>query len=194
MLARAMPTRLMRTRPKASRGGLLRAAALGLGMLWLCVIALATVGINGQPLLVLSAIGLLGTVALLPAAHHQQVTKLRGLAATDALTGLTNHRGFQEILATELELARRAGLPLALVTMDLDNFKLVNDTHGHPFGDEVLRAVGKKLRGAVRATDTAARVGGEEFALILPGTDGETAYRIAERARQAVGEVSARRT
>ncbi|HXE99753.1 MAG TPA: EAL domain-containing protein [Solirubrobacterales bacterium] len=192
MLVRAIPTRLMRTRPKASRGGLLRAAALGLGMLWLCVIALATVGINGQPVLVLSAIGLLGTVGLLPAAHHQQVTKLRGLAATDALTGLTNHRGFQEVLATELDRARRANLPLALVTMDLDNFKLVNDTHGHPFGDEVLRAVAKKLRGVIRGTDTAARVGGEEFAFILPGTNGETAYWIAERARQAVGEVSAR--
>jgi diguanylate cyclase (GGDEF)-like protein len=192
LLARAILTRLTRTRPKATRGRLLRAAALGLGMLWLCVIALATVGVEGQPLLVLSAIGLLGTVALLPAAHHQQVTRLRGLAATDALTGLTNHRGFQEVLAIELERAHRADLPLALVTMDLDNFKMVNDTHGHPFGDEVLRAVGKKLRGVIRTTDTAARVGGEEFALILPGTDGETAYRIAERARQAVGQVSGR--
>ena len=86
LLARAILTRLTRTRPQATRGRLLRAAALGLGMLWLCVVALATVGFKGQPLLVLSAIGLLGTVALLPAAHHQQVTRLRGLAATDALT------------------------------------------------------------------------------------------------------------
>ena len=76
--------------------------------------------------------------------------------------------------------------------MDLDNFKTVNDTHGHPYGDEVLRAVGKALRGVVRSTDTAARVGGEEFALILPGTGGEVAYRIAERARQAVADTSAR--
>src|SRR6185436_3672629 len=69
LLARAILTRLTRTRPKAARGRLLRAAALGLGMLWLCVIALATVGVKGHPLLVLRAIGLLGTVALLPAAH-----------------------------------------------------------------------------------------------------------------------------
>jgi diguanylate cyclase (GGDEF)-like protein len=84
--------------------------------------------------------GLLVTAALLPMAHRHQV-KLRGLAATDALTGLANHRGFHEVLAAELEQARRSQLPVALVTMDLDNFKAVNDTHGHPYGDEVLRAV-----------------------------------------------------
>ena len=105
---------------------------------------------------------------LLPLAHRQQMTKLQGLAATDALTGLTNHRGFQEILAAELERARRADRPVALVTLDLDNFKEVNDTHGHPYGDEVLRAVGESLASVVRDTDTAARVGGEEFALHPP--------------------------
>ena len=73
------------------------------------MVALAAAGIEGSPLLVLSGIGLLGTAALLPVAHRQQVTKLRGLAATDALTGLTNHRGFQEVLAAELERARRGG-------------------------------------------------------------------------------------
>ncbi len=194
MLTRAILTRFTRTPPKARAAGgrHLRAAALGLGTLWLGVVALAVAGMEGAPLLVLSGIGLLGTVALLPLAHQQQVTKLRGLAATDALTDLTNHRGFQEVLAAELERARRAARPVALVMMDLDNFKSVNDTHGHPYGDEVLREVGKKLGGVVRATDTAARVGGEEFALILPGTGGEVAYRIAERAREAVAEVPVR--
>ena len=163
-----------------------------MGALWLAVVALAVAGMEGSPLVVLSGIGLLGTAALLPVADRQQVRKLRGLAATDALTDLTNHRGFQEVLAAELESARRAARPVALVMMDLDNFKSVNDTHGHPYGDEVLRAVGKNLGGVVRATDTAARVGGEEFALILPGTGGEVAYRIAERAREAVAEVSVR--
>jgi diguanylate cyclase (GGDEF)-like protein len=170
----------------------LLAAAVGLGILWIGVVAVAAAGVDGPPLLGLSGIGLLGTAVLLPLAHRQQVTKLQGLAATDALTGLTNHRGFQEILAADLERARRNDRPIALVMLDLDNFKTVNDTHGHPYGDEVLRAVGKKLGGVVRATDTAARVGGEEFALILPGSNGEVAYRIAERARQAIADVSVR--
>jgi diguanylate cyclase (GGDEF)-like protein len=169
--------------------GLLLGTALGLGLLWACVVALAAAGAAGTPLFVLSGAGLLVTAALLPLAHRHQV-KLRGLAATDALTGLANHRGFHEILAAELELARRTDSPVALVMLDLDNFKTVNDTHGHPYGDEVLKAVGKNLRGAVRATDIAARVGGEEFALVLPGTDGELAYQIAERARKGVADVS----
>ena len=197
MLIRPTLTRVKRARQNARPGrpvrrGVLLAAAVGLGILWLGVVAWAAAGVDGPPLLAISGIGLLGTVVLLPLAHGQQVTKLQGLAVTDALTGLTNHRGFQEILAAELERARRTDRPLALVMLDLDNFKAVNDTHGHPYGDEVLRAVGEQLGGVVRTTDTAARVGGEEFALILPGTDGEVAYRVAERARQAVAEVSAR--
>jgi diguanylate cyclase (GGDEF)-like protein len=184
----------MRAVPKGrlARHDVLGAAAVGLGMLWLCLVAMAAAGIKGAPLFALSAMGLLGTVALLPAAHRRQVAKLRGLAATDALTGLTNHRGFQEVLAAELAQARRDGAQVSLVILDLDNFKAVNDTQGHPYGDEVLRAVGKALGGVVRTTDTAARVGGEEFALLLPGTGGEVAYRIAERARQAVAHVAVR--
>jgi diguanylate cyclase (GGDEF)-like protein len=174
--------------PRLGRGPLL-GTAVGLGLLWVCVVAMGAAGVEGTPLFLLSGVGLLATAALLPLAHRHQV-KLRGLATTDALTGLANHRGFHEVLAAELERARRVDRNVALVMIDLDNFKAVNDTHGHPYGDEVLRAVGKKLRGVVRTTDTAARVGGEEFAFILPGTDGELAYRIAERARKAVADVS----
>ena len=194
MLIRGTPTRLMRAPPRArpARRGVLLTAALGLGSLWLWVITAAAAGVEGTTLRVLCGIGLLGTAALLPLAHRHQVTKLRGLAATDALTGLTNHRGFQEVLAAELERARRGADAVALVMLDLDNFKAVNDTHGHPYGDEVLSAVGEKLGDVVRATDTAARIGGEEFALILPDTDGELAYQIAERARQAVADISVR--
>ena len=177
-------------RVRLARHDLLGAAAVGLATLWLCVVGLAATGVKGAPLLGLSALGLLGTVALVPGAHRRQVRKLRGLAATDALTGLTNHRGFQEALAVELERARREGSPVSLVMLDLDNFKAVNDTHGHPYGDEVLRAVGKALSGVVRSTDAAARVGGEEFALILTGSEGDGAYRIAERARRAVADIS----
>jgi diguanylate cyclase (GGDEF)-like protein len=152
-------------------------------------VALAAAGVVGTALFVLSGSGLLLTVAILPIAHRHQV-RLTGMVTTDALTGLANHRGFHEILESELELAGRTGRTVALVTMDLDNFKKVNDTYGHPYGDEVLKAVGKKLQAAIRTTDTAARVGGEEFALILPGADGELAYRIAERARSGVAKVS----
>ena len=107
------------------------------------------------------------------------------MATTDALTGLANHRGFHEVARRGARAAPAANDGrVALVTLDLDNFKTVNDTHGHPYGDEVLKAVGKKLRGAVRATDTAARVGGEEFALILPAPTASSRYRIAERARE----------
>ena len=168
---------------------MLLGAAVGLGILWACVVAVVATGGEGMPLLALSGVGLLVTAAILPMAHRHQL-KLRGLAATDALSGLANHRRFHEILAADLEQARRGRRPVALVMLDLDNFKVVNDTHGHPYGDEVLRAVGTELRGVVRTTDTAARVGGEEFALILPGTDGELAYRIAERARKAIAGVS----
>jgi diguanylate cyclase (GGDEF)-like protein len=188
--------RLRRARPTAQpagrlRRGLLPGAAVGLGMLWACVVAVAAAGVQGTPLLVLSGVAVLATAVLLPLAHRHQA-KLPSLAATDALTGLANHRGFHEVLAAELERARRVEGSVALVMLDLDNFKAVNDTHGHPYGDQVLTAVGKKLAGVLRATDTAARVGGEEFALILPDTDGELAYRIAERTRKTVEDVSAK--
>ena len=115
---------------------------------------------------------------------HQD--QLRGLAATDALTGLVNHRGFHEALAEALSHARHATSRSTLVILDLDNFKAINDTHGHPYGDEVLRGVGRKLRSVVRGADTAARVGGEEFALILPDTPAERAIRSpSARGRQS---------
>jgi diguanylate cyclase (GGDEF)-like protein len=162
--------------------------AFGLLSIWVVAIIAATRG------LVLPALGgaglvLLAVLMLVVRRHH---LRLQHLAATDALTGLTNHRGFHEVLAAELGRARRERTSVAMVTLDLDNFKTVNDTHGHPFGDEVLRAVGTRLSGVVRDTDTAARVGGEEFALILPRTDGDLAYRIAERARAAVATVPVR--
>lgn len=114
---------------------------------------------------------------------------LASLALTDALTGLVNHRYFHDRLAEELALARQQSRPLALVALDLDHFKAINDTHGHPYGDAALQKAGAALAGVVRTIDTVARVGGEEFALLLPGADAELAYAIAERARAAVAAV-----
>jgi diguanylate cyclase (GGDEF)-like protein/putative nucleotidyltransferase with HDIG domain len=112
--------------------------------------------------------------------------RLRALAATDPLTGLANHRAFQDRLVQEVARARRYGQPLSLVLADLDHFKLVNDAHGHQAGDAVLAEVGRRLLASARTGDLMARVGGEEFAWLLPATDVAGAESLAERARRSV--------
>jgi diguanylate cyclase (GGDEF)-like protein/putative nucleotidyltransferase with HDIG domain len=107
-------------------------------------------------------------------------------AAVDALTGLANHRTFHDRLRVELERARRRGHGLALVLMDLDHFKQVNDRFGHQVGDRVLAHAAGVFAEQTRAGELVARVGGEEFAMILPGADGDEAFRAAERVRQAI--------
>ena len=112
--------------------------------------------------------------------------KMEKLATTDGLTGLNNHRTFQEIMAREFERAKRYGRPISLLLTDIDHFKSFNDTYGHPVGDLVLREIAGCIRSAVRLNDYPARYGGEEFAVVLPETDESGAYVIAERIRQAV--------
>lgn len=107
-------------------------------------------------------------------------------AVTDELTGLANHGRFQERLSKEFEQVRGHGHPLGLIMLDIDDFKLVNDTFGHQQGDLVLKQVAMALRASSRQADTAARYGGEEMALILPNTDLEGSYAIAERLREAI--------
>ncbi|WP_354700024.1 hypothetical protein DSM112329_00285 [Paraconexibacter sp. AEG42_29] len=113
--------------------------------------------------------------------------RLRQQAHVDELTGLGNKRAFHETLARELALTRRTGVPVGLIVIDLDDFKAVNDTHGHPVGDQVLVEVAVSLRDAVRSTDTVVRWGGEEFAVVLPHTDLRGAAVVAETVRAAVG-------
>jgi diguanylate cyclase (GGDEF)-like protein len=105
------------------------------------------------------------------------------LAATDALTGLLNRRAMDMRLAEEVARAGREGTPLALISIDVDFFKHVNDKYGHAMGDEVLRNLGKLLRGATRLTDHAGRMGGEEFLLVCPNTDAAGAAVVAEQLR-----------
>lgn len=114
--------------------------------------------------------------------------RLEALATQDGLTGLKNHRAFQDRLAEEVARARRYDTPLSLIILDVDHFKQYNDTFGHPAGDQVLLQVAETLREAVRENDYAARYGGEEFVLILPQTNTAGAVEIAERCRVALEE------
>jgi diguanylate cyclase (GGDEF)-like protein len=123
------------------------------------------------------------------AVHEQlasQNERLSELATTDELTGLKNRRRFREDLEMFALLAARQRTPLSLVMLDVDHFKQYNDTFGHPAGDEILRAVAAVLREGVRQHDVVARFGGEEFAVLLPGTDAVPAARLADRLRSAI--------
>ncbi|ACY16550.1 GGDEF domain-containing response regulator [Haliangium ochraceum] len=114
--------------------------------------------------------------------------RLRSLAETDGLTGIYNHRHLQWFLRREVERARRSGLPISVLMIDVDHFKRFNDHHGHPAGDDLLRALATLLDGDRRTSDLCARYGGEEFALVLPDTAKTTATRVAVRLRRRVAE------
>ena len=111
---------------------------------------------------------------------------LEELAHRDPLTGLANHRRFQEVLGMELALARSEEQPLAVVLLDLDDFQRINEARGHPYGDEVLGAVADSLRSAMRGLGIVGRVGGDEFGIVLPDADESRAFALAEAARIAV--------
>jgi diguanylate cyclase (GGDEF)-like protein len=128
------------------------------------------------------------TVALHMLRRHidRLLGQLRDVARTDALTQLLNRRGFEERFELELERARRTGDPLTLLVGDLDRFKELNDRFGHAAGDATLASVAQTLGASARTIDTVARVGGEEFALLLPATDAEGGLEAAERLRLSV--------
>ncbi|MCW2983181.1 MAG: diguanylate cyclase [Conexibacter sp.] len=150
-----------------------------------------------------SAPGMEGTIPTFSPEEAQLIKRFTSLAAlaydnarrrellseqarTDELTGLFNRRHFHERLAAELARAQREEAPVGLVLLDVDDFKRVNDEHGHPVGDQVLIAFGEVLEGHVRAGDVVCRTGGEEFAVILPNADEAEAARAAERLVRAV--------
>jgi diguanylate cyclase (GGDEF)-like protein len=114
------------------------------------------------------------------------IANLTDAARRDPLTELFNRRGFEELFDIELERARRTGAPLSVVVGDLDRFKRINDEFGHAAGDEALRRIGHAIQHAKRSFDSAARVGGEEFALLAPDSDEHGAYMLAERIRSFV--------
>src|ERR687896_2627722 len=118
---------------------------------------------------------------------------LEELAHRDPLTGLANHRRFQEVLSSELERARRDERSLALAILDIDDFKRINDSRGHPFGDGLLCDAAASLSSAMRDIGVVARVGGDEFGLVVPDADGARAFALAEAARTAVGAAAPKR-
>jgi diguanylate cyclase (GGDEF)-like protein len=149
---------------------------------------LITVGRNGRPFTdeereLLRLLAAQTTLALENVDLHYQV---RRQAVTDELTGLGNYARFQELLSIELEQVKRYGDPVALLMLDLDDFKSINDTFGHQQGDAVLTAVARALRESCRDADTPVRYGGDELAVILPRTPLQGALAIGERARVAI--------
>ncbi len=120
--------------------------------------------------------------------EYDELKILQVNAVTDPLTGLYNRRLFSEGFEKELNRARRYGLPLGLVMLDLHRFKEVNDKHGHPGGDQVLRAAATTLKKALRTSDSAFRIGGDEFAVLLPQTDADQALALSRRIETVFAE------
>ena len=135
---------------------------------------------------VLATAGLLRVPIII---EYDELKRLQLNAATDPLTDLYNRRLFSETFEKELNRARRYGQPLGLVLLDLHRFKEVNDKHGHPRGDDVLRAAAATLKKALRTSDSAFRIGGDEFALILPQTDASQAIGLARRVQTVFAEM-----
>ena len=123
---------------------------------------------------------------------RQRNQDLDRISRTDALTGLRNRRHVEEYLVKLTSLARRNAEPIAVLVIDIDHFKSVNDTYGHDAGDAVLREVASRMLGSVRLEDMVGRWGGEEFLVVLPNTAAEGAAELAERLRQVVAETPCR--
>ena len=140
--------------------------------------------VHDEDLRTLEAIAGLAAVSCRNAEAFEHV---QHVARTDALTGVLNHGAMQLRIREEIARARRDGHPLGAVILDLDDFKGVNDTQGHAAGDELLRKVARALQGELRPYDQVARYGGDEFVLLLPGSDEAVTAAVAERCRDAIG-------
>ena len=130
-----------------------------------------------------------GDAAALALDNAESRARLEHQARTDSLTGLFNHSVFYERLLQSLQESSRTHMPLAVLMLDIDDFKHVNDVHGHAVGDELLRFLAEALRAIVRPEDVICRLGGEEFAVVMDGCGGEDAGRVAERVQTRLAEV-----
>jgi diguanylate cyclase (GGDEF)-like protein len=186
-LAEGRPSRIQRHTPQSTVGQLgyessIVAPVKVAGETWgfLAVASLRAEGLTAEHEQRLTEFGDLIAAAV---TNIEDRAALAAQAATDALTGVANHRTFHQRLTADLARARRYGTPVAVVMIDVDRFKLVNDFGGHEAGDEVLISVARRLSQAARAEDTLARVGGDEFAWILPESTAEEALLAVERIR-----------
>ena len=145
----------------------------------------------GLPILMaavgISLASLLGALILVWS-RNERMEELRREAGQDSLTGLKNRRRFEEDLRGEMARSRRMGRTGALLMLDLDNFKRVNDSLGHPAGDRLIKEIANVLRRSARETDVLARLGGDEFAIVLPNCDVEEAQMVAETIAAAIRE------
>lgn len=135
---------------------------------------------------ILELLEILANIGAISIQNAQRWEQLERLATTDGLTGLHNHRRFKEMLDEEVAASARYGRHLSMILSDIDHFKNVNDSYGHPMGDEVLKRVARVLSELAREADKVCRYGGEEFAIILPETDTTGANMLAERFREQI--------
>jgi diguanylate cyclase (GGDEF)-like protein len=149
----------------------------------LVILSEETNAFNPYQIELLKVLGNQASISIANAKFHEEIEKL---AITDGLTGLFNHRHFQERLNHEFHRRGRFPEPISLLLIDIDHFKEINDTYGHPVGDLVLKDVSDIIKRTIRNIDVPARYGGEEFAVILIGTDTRGALKMAERLRKAV--------
>ncbi len=169
-----------------------RAVAVGVGVVTLLLLA-TTFGVDtpyilDHPQSIIAPIALIGAVALLSSALMKSDLEHRSSSVIDPLTGMLNRNALQTRIAELVQQAAILREPVALIVGDLDNFKAINDGHGHAAGDVVLKDVAYRMRKALRAYDLAYRLGGEEFLIILPGADSVQATEVAEALRSAIGD------
>lgn len=167
------------------------AAPLRIGSHAFGVVAVADkgLGFNAADLALVSAVAEQTALAL---ERYRILAVVQRQASTDELTSLYNYRFLVDYLDQQIALAERLRSPLAVLMLDLDRFKSLNDTHGHHAGDEALRSFARTLRASVRRSDLAARYGGEEFVVVMANTNGEEARLVAEKIRHAVGDMDLR--
>jgi diguanylate cyclase (GGDEF)-like protein len=148
---------------------------------WAGTVHVVALVATGEPFVVAQTVVLFGTVSVTSLVVGALVQQIRVVAATDALTGLANRRSFDEHVQRELARAARTSRPVALLALDLDGFKQVNDEQGHAAGDRLLVAAGHAWAGVLRDGEMLARSGGDEFVVLLPETDAAGAATVADR-------------